>query len=576
MTGRQGKKTKKSLQSDSIGDYKQQNGSNNFEKNAKSVEKSQIELLNEKVKFLEKKLDKKRTIISFLMKRLAKNKKSNKKNVLDSSESDEKESFDVFKPEKRSPEFTSQNGKSFDVAPELIHTVNKELKQNLKKVSTPVVSDFTMKSEMFDKSGSFTAQNEKRSTPTENLDLILADVEKLHLTKPIENIATTPDQFDFLRNNFNPKPTANPPFKINAKLDEFFDFVSNTYVPFVHDRESSLHRLLVTYVKNNTDGIIKQIFHDFIVNEIDGTEKIPMKLSESAIKLVFSLFYMLGQALPLKNCLILVQDLFVFCSDFELVFFWSYAVLRKHKFPNTFSTFNTSQSLSGQKILSDTLRLLLSYQGTIMLHQNKSALTSKILIDLNLKDEFDLKPILTSLLEANSGDFPEKLSALRCVTSFMDWNWTFNYFIIRVLIPRLVALFENEAEYLSQKAPQEQYNPIRQSKYDQISIFVAYIGVLMDLGHRQIGPHKSVSVLCDLLKKILDGNVKLSDFNSGEDKNNEKQENIGKTNNLITVPWGIRLVAARYLKAYDFHHVEKWTNQNVAEENVLMNLIDKF
>lgn len=204
------------------------------------------------------------------------------------------------------------------------------------------------------------------------------------------------NQFDVLKNNKN--LLKNETFKVNLSIEQYFTYISSLYIPFFFDNQSNykISKLHSFFIKNNYKGILKYLFTN--INTI-------------SIECVYSLLYCIGEIESFENVLIIIHDLFLFCDDYNKIFFFSSALLRKFELIN--------------KLLPNTIRMILSYQGLIMKKECINVdLISIILSKQNFYVEFDLKPALEQIFNANEYN-DEIIATLRIICAYMDWNWTY-------------------------------------------------------------------------------------------------------------------------------------------------------
>ncbi|ELA48221.1 hypothetical protein VCUG_00262 [Vavraia culicis subsp. floridensis] len=269
-------------------------------------------------------------------------------------------------------------------------------------------------------------------------------------------------------------------FKLNFKLDEYVDYTCSLFVPYICDAKDTykLSKQHAIYIKTNRKCILKHIFKDINTREIEKT---------------WTLLFNLGCTESYEALCVVVHDLFVFVEDFERVFYLSYALLHNKKFE--------------VDILSKTIRMLLSYQALIMRKVNSGVeFGYKIQEEMDLFDHFDVNSLCNVILEDNSFSHLN-VASLRIICSFMDWNWTYNTFIVQMLYPRFV----------------ETNRPI----------LLFYMGVICTLGYKNFGMHESVQSIFDEIKTCLDkDNVELS------------------------------AIACSFVKNFDLDLAEKWGTRN--------------
>lgn len=287
------------------------------------------------------------------------------------------------------------------------------------------------------------------------------------------------DFFACFETNQNNKQNI-PLFKMNFKFEEYFKYISKLYVPFINDDSNfNLSKLHVSYIKNNSQSIHKQIFKD--INNLDQ-------------KLLYTLFYCIGRVLSYENIICIIHDLFIFCNDFNLIFFYSFALFNKYTFKND--------------VLSDSIKMILSYQGLIMEKEKISNLTQSVVEKMMLFEDFDLKIPLSKIIEMTEYD-DKCCAALRIISVFMDWNWTYNFLVVSIFYPKFIET--------------------------KRSIFLVYLGILLIHGYRNFHDHKSVISIKEFLKK-----------------------QINSENNFEC-----KIMAACYLKNVDYEFVINWARENI-------------
>lgn len=282
------------------------------------------------------------------------------------------------------------------------------------------------------------------------------------------------DALFVLENNKNTK--VDKLFKLNFKLDDYVEYTCSLFVPYICDdkRRYKISKNHALYIKTNKRGIHKHIFKGINTREIEKT---------------WVLLYNMGTVADYGEICTIIHDLFLFVDDFEHVFYFSYALLHDKELKSD--------------ILSRTITMLLSYQALIMKETNKNAkIVTMIQNEVDLFVKFDVGEIYNAILEDDNLS-EANISSIRIICSFMDWDWTFNHFVIR----KLYKQFGNTK------------NPA----------LLGYLGAVLMLGYKNFGLHESVQSILDVFKGLLQ-----------EDANE------------------LGLIACSYVKNLDFNFASEW------------------
>ncbi|KRH93711.1 hypothetical protein M153_6330003141 [Pseudoloma neurophilia] len=489
------------------------------------TEKETIEALHNRIRSLEKKLQQKKVIIDFLMKSLRKTERNSNvrlqepirekwTSVLNQSEQEHKHNLtdDVERMsqlDKYVFNEQSQLSKANILANVPVGSIKTPLEAEVEQIEPrksipqhstpqkPVPQHFVPQHSTPQKPVPKTTD-----TPPKQ-DQIFAPQTAVPVQAPIKKFSAQPTIYDTLAHNPNTqtklgtsKQNPNSYFKANASFSEYFSYLETLYVPFVLDQpddEKELPKIHQSYLRNNYNGLTKAIFEKVLLKH-GNPNNLNVSFTKSQIKLIFTFFHCLGKILSVDQKIMILHDLLIFCTDYNLVFFWAYSLIKENDLnvqgncdldQNKSEVFTEKQNQSSNNedigFICNILSQLLSYQGLIMIEQGIChEMVDQICQRMSWTIDLELEPILERIL--SSDVYNEKMAvSLRIIAAYMDWDWTFNNLVLGLI------------DRTSETGIACQNENMR----------CAYLGILLELGQRMIGQHESIQVIVDHLMDIL-------------------------------------------------------------------------
>jgi hypothetical protein len=264
------------------------------------------------------------------------------------------------------------------------------------------------------------------------------------------------------------KKQVTPLFKPNMDIDDFASFCSKNNISLILEQRKELrfNKTIKLYIKNNMKGILKYVFD---------------RINDAKIYDTYSIFYCIQGELSYSVKVIILHDLFLFCADPSVILMLAFTIFQSSTFQND--------------LLSVCIKRLLGYQYLIekdIYKEHPDIVKALDIIKDRMKfdsEYFDIREYCETLVVDepifSCGEVNEELvargSAIKLLCNFVDWDWTYNSFIVEFLMGKL----------LSEEKPSYLY----------------YIGVLTLNGMRLFGLHGSVKVLIGEIEKYLNSNA---------------------------------------------------------------------
>lgn len=299
---------------------------------------------------------------------------------------------------------------------------------------------------------------EMTSTSEEKKDAFSLDDKKPVKKEELKNIETQ------IRKTFTPKSNKME-FRINFSFRRFIEYAEVSY-------EFSLFNKKIVRTKNPLKQFIETNIVKIIKYVIDNINSLNLNQ-------ICSTFFMINSEINYKHKLVVFHDIVLMLNDYSKLNFIASAL------------FNNINLLGD--VFSQLIRKIMYHQFCIDSNMFRGCDVVEYLCLVN--DNFKLSAPEISLWSSLSHflvkhelfddakkvvlvDSIERGFCLRMVCHYIDWDYTYNTFILTQLYPKLI----------SEKA----------------AVHVYYMGVLMMNARRMFGNHESVEALIGVLFKILE------------------------------------------------------------------------
>ncbi|KAK1349914.1 hypothetical protein LUQ84_000902 [Hamiltosporidium tvaerminnensis] len=270
---------------------------------------------------------------------------------------------------------------------------------------------------------------------------------------------------------FCEKKASPPQIKTNMSFEEFVYVCSNLQVsePLEKYKEIFIPKQLIVFVENNLKGIIKYLFSNL--------EKLKPRDIYSVVTVLSTI-----KNDELKESIL--HDIIIFIKEPVLYLFYCYPFLLESN-PNS--------------IFIKTIKKILSFQVAVDIkifksYENILKILNKISENINLKLEiFSIESYCMELVKEvpifENGNLNNEAlligASIKLICNFMDWDWTYNQFIVEFLYPK----------FIKTNSPSIMY----------------YICLITFNSYKDFGNHKSIKSIFDKIQEYISNeNIELS------------------------------------------------------------------
>lgn len=283
-------------------------------------------------------------------------------------------------------------------------------------------------------------------------------------TKKQESPDHTMELVSQIRDIFSPK-SKNVDFKPNYTFKKFVDYAENSYeFSLMNKKVSKSKNPMKMFIEANLDRIVK-----FLVDNINI-----LNLNQ-----VCSSFFLINSEIEYKHKLVIVHDIILELDNYSKLGFICSALfnnleLKEDMFSKTVCKILFHQFCIDSKIFEDPE--IIEYLNNI--RENLELAPGEMKIWGSLSLFMHKGPVFSNDKSYVRPEAIEKGFTLRMLCHYLDWNYTYNTFIVSTLYPRLSA----------ERSP----------------IFVYYFGILAVNGARMFKRDESVILMFEELRSILD------------------------------------------------------------------------
>ncbi|KAI5168418.1 hypothetical protein PAEPH01_0110 [Pancytospora epiphaga] len=271
---------------------------------------------------------------------------------------------------------------------------------------------------------------------------------------------------------FQPKEK-NVDFKANSSFQKFVDYAESTFeFSLMNKKIFKAKNPLKMYIESNLEKIVKYLIdniNQFNLNQICST------------------FFLINSAIEYKHKLVIVHDCIVEISQYSKLPYLISALFNNHELENDILSIAISKILYHQCYVDKDIFADEEVQGYLALIEHNFSLE---------KPTISLWETPVSMLESvpmfNSVNGAMRVSnecimagfTIRAICHYLDWEYTYNTFIVETLGPRL--------------------------KEKGVAVHAYYLGILAIDAYKAFGKHESVELVFQELLSIMGNDSDLS------------------------------------------------------------------